>query len=164
MAKATKLSFGSLAQLRIKDEDQLIPDDLVAGNMVDEWIRVRISSTSHKLGPDLRTARCGFPLDLWSEWYDEQVRPAFERRSGTDPGDWFMVVETRKDGRCKACKNEWALTDAKYIEDEPVSDYVEQTFMSSSIVSERSPSQERAAARFMSKVAWIAAELGAQIV
>ena len=156
------LSFGTLSQLRIKDETQLTPDDLVAGNMVDAWIRVRLSSTSHRLGPDLRTARCGFPLDLWPDWWENTVRHWFKDVTGKDPGDWFMVEETRKDGKCKACKNQWALTDAKYDESRALTTYLED--MTGSTARDRSPAQDREYQKFITKVAWVAGELGGEII
>jgi len=159
--KASKLSHGSLAQLQIKDEDQLTPDDLEQGDFIDHWIRVRVSSESHKLGPDLRTARCGFPLDLWSDWWENSMRPVFKHLSGTDPGDWFMVEETRQDGKCKACKGKYALTDAKFEEYEV---HVPEPIPTRSIAKERSPAQERASQQFLSKVAWLAGELNGELI
>lgn len=151
-------------------------DDLLYGDFVDEvntlngwdaeenddrliWIRNRMSSQGHRLSPDRHTAYCGFTLAVDEYWYEETFRPWMLKWFEKDTGDFFIAIDKRKGGKCAGCKPKNAYPDARYVDEEPVP----QEVPAPARFIPESPTEIAAQARFMSKVAWVAQELGATI-
>lgn len=158
------VSSASTRQLRIKDEDLLTVDDLIMGDYVGKWIRSRAYDKSHRLAPDRATAYCGRLLAIPEDWWNEEFRPWLDRRYGTDPGELFLAIERRTESNhCSPCKPTNAGPDSRWVEDTTADEvFVEQSLSATFIPG--SPAERAAHTKFMSKVSWVARELGAEIV
>lgn len=148
-------SRGSHRQLRISPDQLLTPDDLIMGDYVGKIIRVRWSQKGHRLAPDGKTAECGMPLDLWdTDW--QYIRDLFSEPF--DPGEWFIIEDTRKGDRCARCKK--PQPPGRWDEDPQAIAYDEESEEPVTFIP-ASPAEMQAHARFLAKVSWVAGELGA---
>lgn len=149
----------TLGQLRVKEDDLLYPEDLLAGDYLGQWVRTRMSSDGHRVSPEPSMAYCGFTLIVDEWWYETEWKPWVKALTGQEPRDYFIALDNRKGSKCTGCSEANAFPDSKYVDDTRTVDAPVRF----DTRNEQTTSERTLSARFRSKVAWLVRELGATV-
>lgn len=144
---------------RAKAADHLTVDAAKSLAGTRTYVRVAQYKKGHLISPSSPDdAKCGDALFVDTEWWDTVFRPFAERYGGSDPGEWYIALDSRKGDKCAACGSAdlYADTEFKFKKAAPYEPPTEQPVST--------PAQRLEAQRNNAAVSRIAREFDAEIL
>jgi hypothetical protein len=141
------------------------------GHVTGEWVRVSAYAQGHRVSANGRDAYCGTTLVYTEEWWEGVQEWAINhsgyKNRAKGPGKWsptefFIARDRRKGSQCVICKKGVDLM-ADEVEELPKVDKL-VVLGDTRPFTDPTPADALQRQRFLSKVSWMARELGAQVL